>query len=518
MTESLAAAAATAFWCGLHSVLITPSVMTWSRRRSGRWFAWHRVAFIGFAGLSLLALLFYVEQLPARTLWRWHGAWQVVRVAGLAVGVWITILGSRAYDQRHFLGLAQAAEFFTGRPAPSPRLKRDGILARVRHPYYGGAFWLLAFYADFTDVNLAVRGVFTAYLLIGTALEERKLLREFGADYARYRREVPRFLPRPWRRAGADRARDVTSVCGAVAGLALLATATACGPRDAPDQGGGSGRAPTSPVSAVVSIPPQAYFVDRLAAERAAVTILVGPGDSPATFAPTAQQLAALTGAQVYFRIGVPMEQALVPRLARNYPRLRIVDTRGDTSAAPTTGPAGEPPHGDHDHGGYDPHVWLSARLAAGQAALIAETLADLDPDGADRYRHNLAAITTELARLDAEIGEILAPVHGGTVYVFHPAFGYLCADYGLNQVAIEAGGLSPSPRHLATVLTTARAAGARAIFVQPQSSTAAARTVAAELGIDVVTLDPLARDYPDNLLRIARAFRAALDPRATDR
>jgi adenosyl cobinamide kinase/adenosyl cobinamide phosphate guanylyltransferase len=39
------------------------------------------------------------------------------------------------------------------------------------------------------------------------------------------------------------------------------------------------------------------------------------------------------------------------------------------------------------------------------------------------------------------------------------------------------------------------------------------ARTLAAEIGVEVVVLDPLARDYPDNLRRMARAIRQALAP-----
>ena len=35
-----------------------------------------------------------------------------------------------------------------------------------------------------------------AYLVVGSILEERKLLRELGAVYAAYREQVPRYFPR----------------------------------------------------------------------------------------------------------------------------------------------------------------------------------------------------------------------------------------------------------------------------------------------------------------------------------
>jgi protein-S-isoprenylcysteine O-methyltransferase Ste14 len=65
----------------------------------------------------------------------------------------------------------------------------------IRHPWYAATLILLAFCLPVTDLNLAWRAVLAGYVLIGTELEERKLLVEHGAAYAEYRRDVPRFLP-----------------------------------------------------------------------------------------------------------------------------------------------------------------------------------------------------------------------------------------------------------------------------------------------------------------------------------
>lgn len=85
----------------------------------------------------------------------------------------------------------------------------------------------------------------------------------------------------------------------------------------------------------------------------------------------------------------------------------------------------------------------------------------------------------------------------------------------GLTQTAVEQGGLSPSPRHLAEILDRARARGVRTLFLQPQTSPDQARTVAEEAGRNVEILDPLARDYAANLRRMAAAMVAALAPAA---
>ena len=89
--------------------------------------------------------------------------------------------------------------------------------------------------------------------------------------------------------------------------------------------------------------------------------------------------------------------------------------------------------------------------------------------------------------------------------------FGHFAADYGLTKIAIEEGGMTPSPRHLAIVLRDAKDRGVKAIFIQPQFSESAARRVAQEIGVTVRVLDPLSADYLNNLGAIAREIRAAL-------
>ena len=297
--------------------------------------------------------------------------------------------------------------------------------------------------------------------------------------------------------------------------LCLLAATLATGcARHAPPPAPDTARPPAQTdaagdrtLSVVVSIPPQAYFVERVGGERVTVEVLVGPGDDPHTFEPTPRRMAAVTGADIYFRIGVPFEETLAAKLAASAPGLRIVDTRaGIKLRAMTSG---------HDHAGHadsmDPHTWLDPLLAARQAATIAAELARIDPAGADVYSSNLADFTADLHEVDRQLEEALRPVRGGAILVFHPAFGYFAERYGLRQVAVEMEGKEPSPRQLADLVALARESGTRVVFVQPQFSTKSAEAIAREIGGTVVPLDPLARDYLANLRAIAEAIRQGL-------
>ena len=281
---------------------------------------------------------------------------------------------------------------------------------------------------------------------------------------------------------------------------------------------------PPGKLSVVVSILPQAYFVERVGGDRVAVDVLVGPGQSPHTYDPTPRQLEGISHARVYFRIGIDFENGLVPRIERMFKNVKVVDTRRNVPLRTMTADeaeaekshAGHEEHGGHAEGDAaagqpDPHIWLNPLLVKTQAQTICDTLAELDPDHADTYRRNLAAFDADLDRVHAQVAEALAPLKGQAIFVFHPAFGYFTDAYGLKQIPVEIGGKEPTARQLAGLIDRAKAAGVKVIFVQPQFARKSAGAVAAAIDGVVVPLDDLARDYLKNLEDVAAKVKAAL-------
>ncbi len=262
-------------------------------------------------------------------------------------------------------------------------------------------------------------------------------------------------------------------------------------------------------VQVAVSLLPQAFLVERVGGDRVATVVLVGPGDNEATYAPSPGKLAALESAIVWFTLGVPFEKAWLPRIAADRPDLEIVDlARGLPRRSIEDG------HGEgHGAGEPDPHTWTDPRLAARMAVTIGETLARLDPPNGEAYRANARALEAELLTLHEELAARLAPAAGGVFIVFHPSWGYFADAYGLVQLPIETGGHEPGPRTLATLIERGRAAGARAVFVQPQFSGRSANAVAEALGARVIRADPLARDYIGNLRMLGDTVARALAP-----
>lgn len=261
-----------------------------------------------------------------------------------------------------------------------------------------------------------------------------------------------------------------------------------------------------------VSILPQAYFVERVGGKKVDVSVMVGPGHSPATYEPMPKQIADLSLAKLYFRIGAPFENVWMERISRANPDMKVIDTRRGIVLVPMK---------QHNHVGYrvdsndgglkDPHIWLSLRLTKTMAQNICEGLVSEDPLNRSFYQDNLRAFYGDLDRLDAEIAATVQSATARKFMVFHPAWGYFARDYGLEQIPIEAEGKGPTAKELAAVIEEAKRAGIKVIFVQKQFSARSAETVANAIGGRVIQIDPLARDYLNNMRKIAQTFAEVL-------
>ncbi len=281
------------------------------------------------------------------------------------------------------------------------------------------------------------------------------------------------------------------------------------------------------------TILPQKDFVQQIAGERFKVHALVGAGQNPHSYSPTPDQMVQLSKAKTFFRIGVEVEEGLLPKIEKSMPNLRIVDFRkgielrdmieehhhdhehgekhdhhghhhdDDHAEHDHEGHHHDDEHAEHDHhddchhhDGKDPHIWLSPLLVKQMALTIKDELIELDPDGRKVYEENLLAFHQKLDSLDAFIRTTLAPVKGTELFVFHPAFGYFTDEYGLIQKPVETGGKEPSARDLAKLIEEAREHKPKVIFVQPQYATKSAEALAAQINCAVVPINPLPEDY----------------------
>jgi zinc transport system substrate-binding protein len=316
--------------------------------------------------------------------------------------------------------------------------------------------------------------------------------------------------------------------CGV--GSILILFAGACGPEDAATESNDSEPSPTAvappderPLRVFVSIPPQKFLTERVGGQHVDVSVLLPPGQSPATYELTPKRMVQLAEADVYFRTGVPFEAQLLTKVAAALKNLRVVDTCEGLELRPMPEHGGDD-HGHeagsdhHHHGERDPHVWMNPQLAKVQGRIICQELCRLDSARASDYEANTRALEAELDKVDASIAAMLTPLRGREFYVFHPAYGYFADAYGLEQVAVETGGKDPTAKRLGALIERARKSGVKDVFVQPQFASTSADAVADALGGSAVPLDPLAEDYISNLLEVASKIKAALTSSTQDK
>lgn len=284
--------------------------------------------------------------------------------------------------------------------------------------------------------------------------------------------------------------------------LFLLLLIPACKPAGSSD--------PEKPVISV-SILSQQYFLESLAGDLVQVNVMIPPGASPATYEPTFSQLRNLEQSALYMRIGyIGFELSWMDKILSVNPDMEVADlSRGIDLIR------GEDPEG-HQHqggegGGTDPHIWMSVRNAKVISSNMYESLCSLVPSEKERFSSNLSKLHTRLDSLDQMITEMLAGRDHSSFMIYHPSLSYFARDYGLQQLAMEFEGKTPSPAHLKEMSDLGMEHHISTIFLQSQFDQKNAGTLAEEIGAEVVQINPLDPDWYNQMLFIASSLRKSL-------
>jgi len=179
-----------------HSGMARPAFKAWLTR-------WvpeplERSVYITMACLAVWLLCLAWQPLPQR-IWALDGVAGWLLDGGFWLGFAVVYAATLLLDHFHLLGLAQAYRAYVSQvPDPTAdRLQVHGPYRLVRHPLMTGlllCFWCAS---TFTVGQLLWAAVMTGYIVLGTVLEERDLVRRFGDDYRRYASAVPAFFPAP---------------------------------------------------------------------------------------------------------------------------------------------------------------------------------------------------------------------------------------------------------------------------------------------------------------------------------
>lgn len=209
-------------YCAVHSALASLRVKRWVASNFAGSLRGYRIVFNSLAILSLLPILWLGADYRGPLCWAWRGPLGWLSTVLALAALCALAVSLKYYDGQEFLGLRQWR---------SPRRVGEGVdqggeqrveqriedredfqlspLHRyVRHPWYCCAL-VLIWTRDMNAATLVSSTMISAYFVVGSRLEEAKLLVYHGAVYRRYMQRVAGLLPLPWKTLSAEDAAEL---------------------------------------------------------------------------------------------------------------------------------------------------------------------------------------------------------------------------------------------------------------------------------------------------------------------
>lgn len=258
-----------------------------------------------------------------------------------------------------------------------------------------------------------------------------------------------------------------------------------------------TGAVAPSGITYVATIQPVAAILKELVGGRASVVRLLPPNASPHTYEYTPADAVKAHDALALVYAGENLDQVWADNLgARN--KIKLLDLLPSANRLPNTDihegtPVSVPKDSPLPNDATDPHFWTGPLTLKAMVPRLVEELCNLDPEGQAVYRANGERFMAELDALDARAKEILAPVKGKAVFLFHPSFQYLLKEYGLvmEQTVEPSPGKNPSGNDIIQIIKDIHRTHARAIFTEPQLPKMYAEAIARDAGVEIYELDP---------------------------
>lgn len=254
-----------------------------------------------------------------------------------------------------------------------------------------------------------------------------------------------------------------------LAGVLAGALGVACGQ--------GSNATDSSQVKVTATLGLFRDLVQQVGGGRVTVSTLVPNSADPHTYEPPPIQIAKLSEAKLVVMNGLNLEAGLE----------KIIQENASSSATVLQLAAGLPTLQDN------PHLWLDVQNGMTYVERIRDSLASVDPAGADVYRANADAYLAELRTVDAEVAAAVdsIPPERRKLVTFHDAYPYLAHRYGLQIVGfvVESPGKEPSAQQVSDLANAIRDQKVPAVFKEPQFSARVLDLAASDAGVQVCVL-----------------------------
>jgi len=237
------------------------------------------------------------------------------------------------------------------------------------------------------------------------------------------------------------------------------------------------------------------------------VKMIVPPGADPHSYEPTSKQLTEIAKGDLFLLMGTTLEPySKKIQESLKGTDVRFIETSKDVTLLESDATLhaheeeghteDEQAHEEegHDHGKYDPHVWLDPVNAKAMARSITVALSKEVPKDKATFEKNLKAFDQQADALDKEFKQAVADGSKKELLVTHAAYGYLAERYGFTQLPIA--GISPSDepsqKQLAALVKEARMHDLKYVAFEETVSPKVARVIQKEIGAKSVTIHNL--------------------------
>ena len=187
-------------WCAIHSGMISVTATKFFKRVLGGNYRFFRLSYNLIALGTFLYVIYYSHSLEGPELFRWSGPLIIIQSLAIGVVAYLCVAGMLIYDMWQFLGVRQIKSGLTHSTlSESEDFITRGILGITRHPWYLAA--LIIIWTDYHIMHtyeLLTNVMLTSYVIIGTLMEERKLILEYGNAYRAYQQKVSMLFPFKW--------------------------------------------------------------------------------------------------------------------------------------------------------------------------------------------------------------------------------------------------------------------------------------------------------------------------------
>ena len=255
-------------------------------------------------------------------------------------------------------------------------------------------------------------------------------------------------------------------------------------------------------LNVLATTPMMGEFVSQVGGDNISLTVLMPPEANPHTYDPSPQDATTIAEADLIFFTGLKYEPAPLLKLLESSACSPEVLAEVGESVFPVEfkegghddEEEGHDEHEGHGHGAYDPHFWFDPNRVSYAAEYIEGKLIQYDPTNEESYKSLTDTFTTELKGLVNEVIELIGMIPSGNrkLITTHESLGYLEAKFGLEVLATIIPSLDSSdevsPSDLVEVIEVIEEEGVKVMFVESETPSVYAETLAQETGITLVT------------------------------